>query len=303
MDVTFVPLAVRAGAEVRAECFVTGFERDPAGRITAVRYQQGGQERRQRCRSVWLCAGAVETPRLLLINGLANASGQVGRNLMAHPALQLWGQFPELVRPFKGIPGGLISEDTHRPADADFAGGYLLQSVGVMPVTYASQLARARGRGLWGTALRDHMRGYNHVAGINVLGECLPSDDNYLELSAERDERGLPKPHSHFSAGPNEQRLTAHAERTMRAIWEAAGGQDLWTFRRHAHLIGTCRMGDNAASAVVDRDGRSFEIPNLFIADGSIFPSALSVNPALTIMALALRAADQFLVHARRSEV
>jgi choline dehydrogenase-like flavoprotein len=222
---------------------------------------------------------------------------------MAHPALQLWGQFPELVRPYKGIPGGLISEDTHRPADADFAGGYLLQSVGVMPVTYASQLVRERGRGMWGAALRAHMRGYNHVAGINILGECLPADDNYLELSAERDGRGLPKPHSHFSAGPNERRLTAHAERTMRAIWEAAGAQDMWAFRRHAHLLGTCRMGEHAASAVVDRNGRSFEVPNLFIADGSIFPSALSVNPALTIMALALRAADQFLVQARHSEV
>ena len=67
------------------------------------------------------------------MNGLANGSGQVGRNFMAHTGLQLWAQFAEETRPFKGIPGGLISEDTHRPPDADFAGGYLLQSIGVMP--------------------------------------------------------------------------------------------------------------------------------------------------------------------------
>ena len=93
-----------------------------------------------------LC-GTIETARLLLINDLANSSGQVGRNVMAHTALQVWGEFDEDVRPYKGIPGALISEDTHRPQETDFAGGYLLQSIGVMPVTYMAQMARARG--LW----------------------------------------------------------------------------------------------------------------------------------------------------------
>jgi choline dehydrogenase-like flavoprotein len=128
MDVTFVPLAIGAGGEVRPECFVTGFERDEQGSITGVVYVRYGAEERQLCRHVFLCAGAVESPRLLLIHGLANSSGQVGRNFMAHTGMQVWGRFEESVRPYKGIPGGLISEDTHRPADADFAGGYLLQS-------------------------------------------------------------------------------------------------------------------------------------------------------------------------------
>jgi hypothetical protein len=109
------------------------------------------------------------------------------------------GRFDETVRPWKGIPGALISEDTHRPADADFAGGYLLQSIGVMPVTYAGEVARRRG--LWGQPLLDHMADYDHVAGINILGDCLPSSDNYIELSDELDDRGLPKPRSHFTAG------------------------------------------------------------------------------------------------------
>src|SRR5207248_8688011 len=113
-----------------------------------------------------------------------------------------------------------ISEDTHRPANVDLAGGYLLQSLGVMPVTYASQVAR--GRGLWGQALRDHMRDYNHCAGIDILGECLPYSHNYLELSDERDARGLPKPRIHFTNGENERRLAAHAETLMREIWTQA---------------------------------------------------------------------------------
>lgn len=292
-DVTFVPLAIAAGAELRAESFVTAFERDATGRIAGVVYEQNGVTERQRCRYVFLCAGAVETPRLLLANELANASGQVGRNFMAHTGIQVWGRFEEDVRPYKGIPGGLVSEDTHRPADADFAGGYLLQSIGVMPVTYAEQLAR--GRGLWGDALRRNMRHYNNTAGINILGECLPAPNNRLTLSDERDARGLYKPLIAFSNGENERRMTAHAERLMRDIWGVAGAKDVWSFPRNAHTIGTCRMGRRADDAVVDSDGRAFDVPNLFICDNSIFPSALSVNPALTIMALSLRMADRFL--------
>ena len=301
MDVTYIPLALGAGAEVRPGCFATEVERDAAGRITAVIYVQDGVEARQRCRALFLCAGAVETPRFLLINALANSSGQVGCNFMVHTGMQVWGRFAEDVRPYKGIPGGLISEDTHRPEHADFAGGYLLQSIGVLPVTYASQVARSRR--LWGDALVEHMLGYNHTAGINILGECLPYNGNYLELSDERDARGLPKPRIHFTNGENERRLLAHAEALMRGVWAAAGGADLWVTRRSAHTIGTCRMGTNPDTAVVDPDGRAFDVPNLYVSDNSTFPSSLAANPALTIMAIALRTADRFLERAKRQEI
>ena len=300
MDVTFIPLALQYGAELRAECFVTEIERDAHGKVTGVVYVHDGVEQRQACRALFLCAGAVETPRLLLRMGLANSSGQVGRNFMAHVGTQVWGRFDAEVRPYKGIPGGLISEDNHRPDDAGFAGGYVLQSIGVMPVTYAAQLSR--GRGLWGEGLRERMLDYNHVAGINILGECLPSTGNYLELSDELDGRGLPKPRIYFSYGENERKMQAHAESLMRALWTAAGGHDLWTFQRSAHTIGTCRMGADGSNAVVDGDGRSFDSANLYIVDNSIFPSALSVNPALTIMALALRVGDRYLMRLQRRE-
>jgi choline dehydrogenase-like flavoprotein len=296
MDATFIPLAIKYGAEIRAECFVTEFELDSNGKIKSVLYVQDGKTERQLCKNVFLCAGAIETPRLLLINNLANSSRQVGKNFMAHPGVQVWGVFDEEIYPHKGIPGGLISEDPHRPQkrfNADFVGGYLLQSIGVMPVTYVSQLARAEK--VWGAELDEWMRDYNHTAGINILGECLPYDANYLELSAEKDERGLPKPVVYFSHGENEEKMTAHAERLMREIWTTAGGRRMWAFQRNAHVIGTCVMGEDAADSVVNRNGQSFDVPNLYICDNSIFPSALSVNPALTIMALALRTADKFL--------
>ncbi len=300
-DVTYVPIAVAAGAEVRPHAFVTRLEmRD--GRVEGVVYvDQEGEERRQRTKNLFLCAGAVETPRLLLMNdGLANASGEVGKNFTAHVGVQVWGQFDEEVRPWKGIPGGLISEDTHRPKDADFAGGYLLQSIGVMPVTYVQQFAR--GQGLFGEELRRHMEGYNHVAGINVLGEGLPDEGNYIELSDELDARGLPKPRVHFTAGENEKRMTDHAAKVMEGLWKSVGAREMWTFPRYAHTIGTCRMGKDPARSVVDPDGRAHDVPNLWIVDNSIFPSSLSVNPALTIMALSLRVGDRFTERARRGE-
>jgi choline dehydrogenase-like flavoprotein len=229
-DVTFLPRALKAGAEVRELSFATGFQQDTSGRLSAVVYRDAdGEERRQRCRHVFLCAGAVESPRLLLRSGLANGSDQVGRNFMAHPGVQVWGLFDDLVRPTRGVPGGAISEDMHRPKDADFAGGYLVQSLGVMPVTYVAQLARAEK--LWGRALVEHMARFNHVAGVNILGECLPNPDNRLTLSDEVDGRGLPKPRVSFSAGDNEKRLHAHAERLLRELWTAAGARDCtrWT--------------------------------------------------------------------------
>jgi choline dehydrogenase-like flavoprotein len=300
MDVTYIPLAVKYGADIRPNSYVTEIERNAQGYITAVVYTQNGQTHRQACKHLFLCGGSVETPRLLLLNELALTSGQVGRNLMAHTGIQVWGTFADEVRPTKGIPGGLISQDTHRPKDADFIGGYLLQSIGVMPVTFAGQVAR--GRKMWGQELRDYMRQFNHIAGINILGDCLPHADNYLEISDELDNRQVPKPRLHFTAQENEVRMTAHAERTMRDIWAAAGATDIWSFDRYAHVIGTARMGLSGDDAVVDRNGRAFDVPNLYISDNSTFPSALSVNPALTIMALSLRTADKFLERERRRD-
>ena len=293
MDVTYLPRAVAAGVEIRSESFVHGFEHDAQGRITAVVYRAGGKDVRQKCKAVFLCAGAVETPRLLLHAGLANSSGQVGRNFTAHVATQVWGTFDDEIRMNKGFPATVISEDTMRPKDADFVGGYLTQSLGVVPVTFAKQVAR--GRGLWGKALVDYLAQYNHFAGIGANGDCLPYDHNYLELIDERDEFGVPKARVNFSYGENETRMSEHAARLMTACWEAAGASDIWTFERSAHTIGTCRMGADPGANVVDGFGRSHDVANLWISDNSTFPSAVAANPALSIMALALRSAREFL--------
>ncbi len=292
MDVTFLPAAVRAGAEIRAEAFVTDLQVEN-GQITAIVYKQNGQELRQKTRALFLCAGAIESARLLLRLGLANGSGQVGRNFMAHPSTQIWGTFSEDTRPYKGFPASLITEDPIRPKDADFASGYLIQSYGIMPLAWAESVAR--GRGLWGRDLMNYVQCFPNVAGMGISGDCLPSEENFVELSDELDERGLEKPLVHFTAGENENRMMDHATKLMHEIWAAAGGNDCWTFNRFAHQIGTCRMGADPARSVVNGSGRSHEIPNLYISDNSVFPTAQPSNPALTIMALSLRCADHFL--------
>ncbi len=293
MDVTYLPAALQSGAEIRPECFMHSFERDEQGQISAVIYRHEEQDIRQRCKAVFLCAGAIETPRLLLHNRMTNESGQVGKNFMAHVATQVWGTFAEEMRPNKGFPASLITEDMIRPKEANFAGGYIAQSLGIVPVTWAVQVAR--GRGLWGQPLVDYIQKYNHIAGIGVNGDCLPYPENRMELSSEVDEIGLPKPIVYFSYRENESRMSEHAETFMTEVWRAAGASDVWTFQRSAHTIGTCRMGTDAQASVVNSVGRSHEISNLWIADNSVFPSALPANPALTIMALALRSADAFL--------
>ncbi len=294
MDVTYLPAALRRGAEIRENCFVHGVERNSEGSITAVLYTDAeGQEQRQKTLNVFLCAGGVETPRQLLHWDVANSSGLVGRNFMAHISTQVWATMDAETRPYKGFPASLITEDFMRAKDADFAGGYLLQSYGILPLAWGEQVVK--GRNLVGQALVDYLMRYNNVAGIGMNGDTLPVSENRLTLSNEMDARGLPKPLIKFSLSENEKKMSDHAEGKMRNILIAAGGQDLWSSQRTAHTIGTCRMGSDAGSSVVNPYGRSWDIPNLYISDNSVFPTSLAANPALTIMALSLRIADAFL--------
>lgn len=293
MDTTYLPAAVAFGAEIRPESFVHGIELDAAGRVEAVVYTSGGREHRQRCRALVLAAGGVETPRLLLHTGVANGSGQVGRNFTAHGATQVWARFDESMRSYRGYPSSIITEDFVRPADADFAGGYLIQSLGVQPLTFATTLVR--GGGLRGAELVRALHDYPFSAGVGINAECLPYEQNRLELSDELDEHGVPRARVAFTPGSNEEAIRAHAVRTMTTIVEAAGGRDVRVLERTAHTIGTARMGTDRETSVVDADGRSWDVPNLWIADNSVFPSAVIANPALTIMALSLRTADRVL--------
>ncbi|SMQ74840.1 GMC family oxidoreductase [Agreia sp. VKM Ac-1783] len=290
---TYLPAAVADGAEIRADSMVHEIEVDAQGRVEAVVYRRDGQDVRQRCANLVLAGGGIETPRLLLNTGLANSSGQVGRNFLAHGGVQVWGRFDEQIRGYRGYPSSLISEDFVRPDGVDFVGGYLLQSLGVMPLNYATSLVR--GAGLWGDELMNALDAWRYSAGIGINGECLPSDENRLVLSDELDEWGVPRAVVSFTAGSNETAIEEHATVTMTRILEAAGALETRVLARTAHTLGTCRMSVDPSSGVVDSEGRSHDIPNMWISDNSTFASSLSANPCLVQQALSLRTADLML--------
>ncbi|MGB8426789.1 MAG: GMC family oxidoreductase, partial [Desulfobacterales bacterium] len=101
----------------------------------------------------------------------------------------------------------------------------------------------------------------------------------------------------------NDRKLYRHALNYMRRALEAVGGSDIWETGGTAHLLGTCRMGDHPATSVTNADGRTWDIPNLWICDGSLFPTSSAVNPSLTIQALACRIGDRIKELGRRGEL
>src|SRR5205823_6646805 len=148
--------------------------------------------------------------------------------------------------------------------------------------------------GHWGMALREYMRDYNHWYTLGALSELLPLPENRVTVATGvTDQYGIPVARMDYSQCENDRKNIAMAKRTLEEIFEAAGAQDILTIDRYAHLVGGCRMGSAPERSVVDADHRAWEVPNLFIADGSVMPTQGSANPALTIMALASRLAER----------
>jgi len=141
--------------------------------------------------------------------------------------------------------------------------------------------------------MRREMMDYNHWAAFGVLGEILPWPENRVTLAPDdKDRFGLPVAHLSFNLHENDKKLIKYGkEKTMEVMW-AAGAQEVVQEARYAHLVGAARMGSDARTSVVDKFGRTHDIPNLFICDGSIMPTQGSANPGLTIQALAARTAD-----------
>ena len=301
--VTYIPRAIAAGAEVRPGCMAAQIAHDAQGRATGVLYFRGddGQTlHRQRARHVAVCGYSIETPRLLLNSasamfpdGLANSSGLVGKCFMVHSGHQVFARFGERINQNKAPPGLALTEHFNRTmADADFVCGYTIEVVGPHPVDFASRLTTARGT--WGSDLRRAMLDYNHWSGIGIVGEVMPQRSNEVRLHpTERDQYGLPVPHVVFEYHANDRRLITHAVARMKDIMRSAGGTDIWAADRTAHLLGTCRTGRDRTDSVVNADCRAHDVPNLFICDGSVFPTSTGVNPSLTIEAIAARTADR----------
>lgn len=297
--ITHVPEALRYGAEIREHSMAFRIGMDGARRTNGVfYYDRDGQEHFQRARAVIVSGYAIETPRLLLNSacpghdaGLANSSGTVGRYLMAQAGNVILGRFKELIRMYKAPPAHALSEEFYETDQRrGFARGFAIQTVAPLPIAFAKQMMAARGA--WGWGMRRVMMDYNHWATLGVLGEILPWADNRVEIAKETDQFGTPVPKVTFNLYENDKKMIAFGSQTVMNVMHAAGAEQVVMESRYAHLVGAARMGSNPETSVVDGFGRTHDVPNLFICDGSVLPTQGSANPGLTIQSLAARTAD-----------
>jgi choline dehydrogenase-like flavoprotein len=297
--VSHVPDAIRRGAEIRANCMVARINLGNDGRVTGVIYfDPEGNEHEQRAKVVIVCGYSIETPRLLLNSacpgfeqGLANSRGTVGKYLMAQAGNVVLGRFGEPIRMYKAPPAHALTEEFYETDPSHgFVRGFAIQTVGPLPIAFAKQMMVAKGA--WGWGLRRVMMDFNHWCGWGFLGEILPWEDNRVELADETDQHGLRVAKVTFGLHDNDKRLIKWGVAKTMEIMRAAGAEEVVQEPRYAHLIGGARMGSDPRTSVVDSFGRTHDIPNLFLCDGSIFLTQASANPGLTIQALAARTAD-----------
>ena len=167
--------------------------------------------------------------------------------------------------------------------------GFSLQCISPLPIAFAEHVVA---QGHWGEPLREYMRDYVHWATFGALCEFLPRAENRVTLADETDRHGLPVANFSYSMCDNDRALVKAATGSWRQMHDAAGAEEAITIDRYAHLIGGCRMAADERSRRGGRQPASFAVPNLYVVDGSVCPTQGSANPALTIMALAARAAD-----------
>ncbi|MGH2380804.1 MAG: GMC oxidoreductase, partial [Candidatus Limnocylindria bacterium] len=300
---------------VRAECMATRVNLDARGRARSVTYLRTTEDGRrveeeQAASVIVLSCYSIETARLLLLSaqaghpdGLANSSGLVGRRLMVHASHIGYGRFPELVYQYKGPPTLALSQDFYETdTSRGFVRGFTIEPIGPFPAAFARQAAA--GLGLWGAELRELMFDYNHYAGWGLVGECLPSDANRVTLDPEEhDADGRPVARVTFGWAENDRRLIGFGLARQREILEAAGAETTWEVEDTAHLLGGCRMGADPPGSVVDPWCRSWDVPNLFICDGSVFVTSSAANPSLSIQAIARRTAGYLKRQVRTGEL
>lgn len=298
MHVSFVPEAVRAGAEIRDRSRVTLIETGDDGAVTGVVYRREGVEERVQASVFILSAFCVENPRLLLHSangrfpsGLANSAGMVGRGIMAHVANPYFGRFPEPVQQWTTAPGTLLSQEHYGTQEGNaFVGGWSWMTASLFPGEFAVQVVKS-GEGLWGARLLQLLEAYPHFAVLGTEGECLWNAANRVELSDERDDFGVPVPRITFDFGPNEQAMRKAMNEQAKRIFEAAGAKEVLIGTGNDHLMGGCVMGSSPEDSVVDPNLRTWDHPNLYICDASVFASTGGAQPSQTIMALAARLA------------
>ncbi len=298
---TEIPKAEATGNfELRDQSHVSRIEHNDAGKASGVVYfDKDGKEQRQKARLVCVAGNSIETPRLLLLSasakfpdGLANSSSQVGRNYMRHMTGSVYAAFKDPVHMYRGTTmAGIIRDEARHDPKRGFAGGYEMETLS-LGVPFMAAFLNPGG---WGADFAWWMDHYTNLAGMWLVGEDMPRENNRVTLNKDaKDKYGLPVPNVHFDDHENDLAMRNHAFTQGEKVYKAAGA--IKTFRTppypSTHNLGTARMSANAKDGVCNKWGQTHDINNLFISDGSQFTTGGAENPTLTIVTLAIRQAD-----------
>ena len=318
---TWIPKALATGkCELRAEARVLRIETHEDGSARAVVYRDSaGAEHSVEARAVVVACSAIESARLLLLsNGLGNAEGQVGANLMFSSLSKAHGSFayeksPEMREAGSAFLGRSVG-------DYYFGGGPLKKAGGLNfifpaggPVVQSELAATANGsrKPLWGKALRDQLRTYWHDQReviCETFGEYFATPGTHVSLDpAVKDSADLPAAVINIDRHPHDAAVSNYLGLQGMAILDAAGATRVWTSNVGGitwHLpLGTCRMGPDPTTSAVNADCRLHSVKNVYVSDGSVFPTSGGWPPTLTIMANALRVGEGIAAAMKRREL
>ncbi|GAA0608115.1 GMC family oxidoreductase [Paenochrobactrum glaciei] len=301
--------AEAAGAIIYEQTTATRLNLAKDGQIASVDFRRAdGSTGTAKGKVVVVAAHAIETPRLLLnsaqegaANGIANSSDQVGRNLMDHPSKLSWAETPEPVWPYRGP---LSTSGIENLRDGDFRKNYAAFRIEIgndghnwptgAPLSTAAELIS---QGLRGTELDAAIKNKtSRQIRLASLVEQSPEASNRVTLDPDkRDANGVPLPRIHYDYSDYTRAGLDAAEKAHNEVFAALKATNVnhaKDIKGSGHVIGTVRMGTDAASAVVDADLRSFNHRNLFLLGSGTFPTSATANPTLTIAALSLRAVN-----------
>ena len=315
-----IPLAEKTGrCEIRPNSYVHRIELDRSGRVVgAVYFDSKRNTHLQRAKAVILAANGAETPRLLLLstssqfpNGLANSSGYVGKNLMPNSNVVVSGVFDEALNDYKGFAVSRVMHDFYEldPKLGFHGGGGLDARFDFSPIAFALN-GLPPDTTKWGKEYKDALRrNFTRTFEIFCHGTSLPVEDNSFSLDPDtKDAWGLPALRLTFKDHPNDLKMMNWMKDRALEIFDAAGAKMKWSNpvteqQFVVHLLGTCRMGNDPKSSVIDSDHRTHDVKNLFLCDGSSMVSSGRGQPTMTIQALAYRAADRITALAKRNEI
>jgi choline dehydrogenase-like flavoprotein len=318
---SMIPLAEASGrCEIRTNCYVHRVATDKAGRATGVEYFDAKRNNHlQKAKAVILSANGAETPRLLFLstssqfpNGLANSSGMVGKNLMPNSSAIAFGVFDEPLNDYKGPAVSRIFHDFYE-LDHDkvgfYGGGGLDARFDSTPATFALG-SLPPGSPTWGKEFKKTLRqNFTRTFQIFCHATSLPMESNNFTLDPDvKDAWGLPALRMTFRDHPNDLKMEQWMQDRAMEILDAAGAKAKWRSpideqQFAVHLLGTCRMGNDPKTSVVNADHRTHDVRNLFLCDGSSLVTSGRGQPTMTIQALAFRAADRITDLAKRGEI